>query len=71
LSNPCGIPPVSEADERFAVQVGQFSLRLDELEKRRPNQFRDHSAFGDFGFFANLTDQWCDDGLLIEISPMS
>src|SRR4029077_20253257 len=35
-------PQVSEADEPFAVQVWQFLL--DELEKRRPNQFRDHSA---------------------------
>src|SRR5213596_395663 len=33
---------IFEADECFAVQVGQFFF--DEVEKRRPNQFRDHSA---------------------------
>jgi hypothetical protein len=50
-------PQVIEADESSAVQVGQFLL--DELEKRRPNQFRDHSAVRRLRFFANLTDQWC------------
>src|SRR5882724_8540820 len=49
-------PKVNEADERFAVQVWQFLL--DELEKRRPNQFRDHSAVRRLRFFANLTDHW-------------
>src|SRR5438128_2794701 len=51
------LPQVIEADEPFAVQVGQ-SL-LDELEKRRPNQFRDHSAVRRLRFLANLADQWC------------
>src|SRR6266487_2126330 len=49
-------PQVIEADESFAVQVGQFLF--DELEQRRPNQFRDHSAVRRLRFFANLTDHW-------------
>src|SRR6266436_10363373 len=53
-------PQVIEADEPFAVQVWQFLL--DELEKRRPDQFRDHSAVRRLRFLANLTDQWCDYG---------
>src|SRR5439155_17810032 len=36
------IAQIVEADEPFAVQVGFFLL--DELEKRWPNQLRDHSA---------------------------
>src|SRR5205807_3832772 len=50
-------PQVIEANETFLVQVGHFLF--DELEKRRPNQFRDHSAVGRLRFFANLADQWC------------
>src|SRR6266478_6446793 len=53
-------PQVIEADEPFAVQVGQFLF--DELEKRWPDQFRDHSAVRRLRFFANLTDQWCGYG---------
>src|SRR5205809_1941527 len=49
-------PQVIEADERFAVQVGQFLL--DELEKRRRDQFCDHSAVRRLRFLANLTHQW-------------
>src|SRR5439155_3148389 len=36
------VAQIVEADEPFAVQVGFFLL--DELEKRWPNQLRDHSA---------------------------
>src|SRR5438445_4428029 len=50
-------PQVIEADEILTVQVGQFLF--DELEKRWPNQFRDHSAVRRLRFFANLADQWC------------
>jgi len=49
-----------EANETFLVQVGHFLF--DELEKRRPNQFRDHSVVRRPRFFANLTDQWCGCG---------
>ena len=48
---------VIETDEPFAVQVGQFLF--DELEERRPNQLRDHSAVRRLWFFANLANQWC------------
>src|SRR5204863_8952820 len=47
---------VIEADQLFAVQVGQFLL--DALEKRRPDQFRDHSAVRRLRFLANLTHPW-------------
>src|SRR6266576_414066 len=53
-------PQVIEADEPFAVQVWQFLL--DEFEKRRPNQFRDHSAVRRLRFLANLTHQWSSYG---------
>jgi len=49
-------PQVIEANEPFAVQVWQFLL--DEFEKRRPDQFRDHSAVRRLRFLANLTHQW-------------
>src|SRR5437879_8235943 len=49
-------PQVIEANEPFAVQVWQFLL--DELEKGRPDQFRDHSAVRRLRFLANLTHQW-------------
>src|SRR5207247_11300998 len=47
---------VIEADKTFVVQIGQFLF--DELEKRRPNQFRNHSALWRLRLFANLTDHW-------------
>src|SRR6201987_5012735 len=59
LQNPFDIffaefAKVVQADEPFAVQVGQFLL--DKLEERRPNQFGDHSVVRRVRFFANLTD---------------
>src|SRR5436309_3255695 len=54
------VPQIIEADEPFGVQVGQFLL--NEFEKRRSNQFRNHSAVRRLRFFANLTDQWCGYG---------
>ena len=47
---------VIEANEPFAVQVWQ--LLVDELEKRWPDQFRDHSAVRRLRFLANLAHQW-------------
>src|SRR5215831_4869528 len=47
---------IIEANERFAVQVGEFLLY--EFQKRRPNQFRDHPAVRRLWFFANLADHW-------------
>jgi hypothetical protein len=60
---------VIEADKTFVVPAGLTFF--DELKKRRPNQFRNHSAVRRFRFFANLADKCGGSGFAHRISLLN